>query len=151
MPRLQEWGWRSRAGLLCCPHPITCRSHGAQRAPHPCRRSPALRAGDVPWASQGAQSGALPLALSPRLAEAKAARGRAETRLGEREEQLAAMREELGRLHEASGASPDREALYKVRQHVRGGASIPCLAAEPTGTPPCPRSCWRPARSWRRR
>ncbi|XP_032060231.1 cingulin [Aythya fuligula] len=53
------------------------------------------------------------------LAEAKAARGRAETRLGEREEQLAAMREELGRLHEASGASPDREALYKELLETR--------------------------------
>ncbi|XP_071884164.1 cingulin [Anas platyrhynchos] len=53
------------------------------------------------------------------LAEAKAARGRAETRLGEREEQLAAMREELGRLHQASGASPDREALYKELLETR--------------------------------
>nr|XP_047910590.1 cingulin isoform X1 [Anser cygnoides] len=53
------------------------------------------------------------------LAEAKAARGRAETRLGEREEQLAAMREELGRLREGSGASPDREALYKELLETR--------------------------------
>ncbi|XP_035426698.1 cingulin [Cygnus atratus] len=53
------------------------------------------------------------------LAEAKAARGRAETQLGEREEQLAAMRKELGRLHEASGASPDREALYKELLETR--------------------------------
>lgn len=50
----------------------------------------------------------------PRLSQAKAAREQAESRLGDREEQLLATQQELGRLRQGSGASPDGDALYKV-------------------------------------
>lgn len=55
------------------------------------------------------------LHLPSRLSEVKTAKEQAETRLGDCKEQLLAMHQELDHLHKGSGASPDGEALYKVR------------------------------------
>ncbi|PKU27041.1 cingulin [Limosa lapponica baueri] len=49
------------------------------------------------------------------LSEVRTAKEQAETRLGHCEEQLLATKRELDRLRKGSGASPDGDALYKVR------------------------------------
>lgn len=54
-------------------------------------------------------------ALPSRLSEVKTAKEQAETCLGDCKEQLLAMHQELDHLHKGSSASPDGEALYKVR------------------------------------
>ncbi|NXK14557.1 CING protein, partial [Herpetotheres cachinnans] len=53
------------------------------------------------------------------LSELKAAKEQAETRLGDREEQLLAMHRELDRLRKGSGTSPDGDALYKELLETR--------------------------------
>ncbi|KAM6112679.1 cingulin [Phoenicopterus ruber ruber] len=53
------------------------------------------------------------------LSEVKTAKEQAETRLGDCEERLLAMRRELDRLRKGSGTSPDGEALYRELLETR--------------------------------
>ncbi|KAM6294120.1 cingulin [Aegotheles albertisi] len=53
------------------------------------------------------------------LGEVRTAREQAERRLGDSEEQLVAVHQELDRLLQGSGASPDNEALYKELLETR--------------------------------
>lgn len=81
-------------------------------------RSPGAAGCRCGWGVEGS-AGPCQAAKGPappsRLSEVTAAKEQAEARLGDCEERLLEMRRELDRLRKGSGASPDGEALYKVR------------------------------------